>query len=155
MNEIIIRKAEIKDLPVLREFEQGVISAERPFDATLKPDPNYYYDIDEMIAANHIELLVAEKENKLIASGYARIEEAKPYLQHRQHAYLGFMYVEPGHRGQGVNKMILDALEKWVLSKGIAELRLDVYHPNDAAIRAYEKVGFTRHMIEMRKAIQG
>lgn len=53
-----------------------------------------------MITAPHIELLVAETDRELIASGYARIERAKPYLPHTRHAYLGFMYVAPEHRGR-------------------------------------------------------
>jgi hypothetical protein len=39
---MIIRKATIDDLPVLLQFEQGIISAERPFDSTLLPDPISY-----------------------------------------------------------------------------------------------------------------
>ncbi len=149
----IIRKAELKDLDTLLVFEQGVISAERPFDPTLKTGHTNYYDIELMITADHIELLVAEIDNELIGSGYARIEDAKPYLQHSQHAYLGFMYVVPGHRGKGINKMIIDALAAWSLSQQIAELRLDVYYENEAAIRAYEKFGFTKHMVSMRMGL--
>lgn len=154
MDNIIIRKAELKDLDTLLKFEQGVISAERPFDPTLKTGHTNYYDIEKMIAATHIELLVAELNNELIGSGYARIETAKPYLQHTQHAYLGFMYVEPQHRGKGVNKMIMDALAAWSLSQNITELRLDVYGANEPAIKAYEKFGFAKHMIAMRMGLK-
>jgi GNAT superfamily N-acetyltransferase len=103
-----------------------------------------------MIDAPHIELIVVELNGELIGSGYARIEAAKHYLQHEQHAYLGFMYVEPQHRGKGINKIILDALKKWSLSKNITELRLEVYFNNNSAIAAYEKAGFTKLLIEMR-----
>lgn len=154
MEQIIIRKAALKDLNTLLVFEQGVISAERPFDPTLKTGHTNYYDIEMMITAHHVELLVAELDNELIGCGYARIEDAKPYLQHAQHAYLGFMYVVPAQRGKGVNKMIIDALEAWSLSQHITELRLDVYHQNEAAIRAYEKYGFTKHMIAMRMGLK-
>lgn len=154
MNQIIIRKAALKDLDMLLVFEQGVINAERPFDPTLKPGHTHYYDIEKMIPAPHVELVVAELDNELIGCGYARIEDAKPYLQHTQHAYLGFMYVVPQHRGKGVNKMVIDALAVWSVSQHIAELRLDVYQQNEAAIKAYERCGFTRHMIAMRMGIK-
>jgi GNAT superfamily N-acetyltransferase len=39
-----------------------------------------------------------------IDAGYARIEQAKPYLKHTAYAYLGFMYVLPAYRGKGINK---------------------------------------------------
>jgi RimJ/RimL family protein N-acetyltransferase len=153
MDRITIRPACLKDLDTLLRFEQGVIATERPFDPTLQKGPIQYYDLKEMIADPQIELVVAELNNKLIGSGYARIEAAKPYLRHARHAYLGFMYVEPVHRGTGVNKRIIEALKHWAHSQHITELRLDVYYNNESAIRAYEKVGFTRHMVEMRLPI--
>lgn len=150
---ILTRKATLKDIDTLLVFEQGVIKAERPFDTTLKPDPLHYYDIEEMITAAHIELVVAELDNKIIGSGYARLENSKHYLQHSKHAYLGFMYVDPNYRGKGVNQKIIEALKNWTISQNVTEMRLDVYFNNDMAIKAYEKAGFTKHMIEMRMGI--
>jgi GNAT superfamily N-acetyltransferase len=154
MDQVMIRKAALADLETLLAFEQGVISAERPFDITLKTGDTRYYDIEKMIAATDVELLVAELNNELVGSGYARIEEAKPYLQHLQHAYLGFMYVKPEHRGKGINRMIIEALAKWSAARNIKELRLDVYQPNASAIKAYEKFGFVKHMVHMRMAVR-
>lgn len=150
MKDLIIRKADRQDMAELLKFEQGVIEAERPFDSTLKQTDTRYYDIEGMIRASHIELLVAESDSQLVGCGYARIESSKPYLQHTQHGYLGFMYVKPEHRGKGVNGKIIDALKRWAKGEGITELRLEVYYLNESAIKAYEKIGFTRHMIEMR-----
>jgi GNAT superfamily N-acetyltransferase len=153
MHKPLIRKATPNDLETLLRFEQGVITAERHFDPTLKGEPTHYYNLQEMISAPHIELLVAVVNGELVGSGYARIESSKPYLQHSKHAYLGFMYVEPAHRGKGINALIIQALESWILSKGLIEVRLDVYHQNESAIKAYEKSGFSKHMIEMRKSL--
>lgn len=152
MNDLIIRQATPSDKPILLQFEQGVIEAERPYDPTLTRENTIYYDIDEMIRAPHIELLVAEVNGKLAGCGYARIESSKLYLQHRQHAYLGFMYVTPEHRGKGINQKIMEALKDWSVGQGVHELRLEVYVQNELAIKAYEKVGFIRHMYEMRKS---
>jgi ribosomal protein S18 acetylase RimI-like enzyme len=153
MEEINIRTASLNDLDVLLRFEQGVINAERPFDSTLKNKNIEYYDIVEMITASHIELVVAEMEGEVVGSGYARIQNSKPYLKHQQYAYLGFMYVHPEHRGKGINKEIIEALKKWVLSQNITEMRLEVYNNNLGAIKAYQKFGFTEHMIEMRMGL--
>ena len=153
MKDIIIREATTADVPTLLVFEQGVVTAERPFDSTIKKEQTSYYNLKHMIHANHIQLLVAELNSELIGCGYARIEEAKHFLQHTQHAYMGFMYVQPLYRGKGVNKLIMDALFKWSQLKNIYEVRLDVYYENIAAIKAYEKVGFIKHMIEMRVAL--
>lgn len=54
---VTIRPATHHDLEILLAFEQGVIEAERPFDVTLKRGARRYYDIEEMIDAQHIELV--------------------------------------------------------------------------------------------------
>jgi len=154
MNTISIRRAQINDLKKLLEFEQGIITAERPFDPTLKEGEIHYYDIEKMISAPHIEVLVAEIDSELVGSGYARIENAKPYLNHETYAYLGFMYTDPKHRGKGVNYKIIDSLKDWCRAQNIHELRLDVYNDNHSAIKAYEKTGFQKHLINMRVGLK-
>lgn len=154
MEELITRPAILDDIKTLLEFEQGVIAAERPFDPTLKEEAINYYSIEDMMASEDVELLVAELNGRLVGCGYARIEHAKPYVQYTRYAYLGFMYVLPEYRGLGVNKKIMQSLVRWAASKGILEARLEVYHGNEPAISAYEKIGFTKHMIEMRVSLQ-
>ena len=150
---IHIRKATLDDLTILLEFEQGIIATERPFDPTLKEGKISYYNLEKMISAADVEVVVAVQEEQIIGSGYARIEDAKPYLNHKLYAYLGFMFTHPDHRGKGVNTQIIEALSHWVRSYGISEMRLDVYNGNPSAIRAYEKAGFKKHLINMRIGI--
>ena len=154
MNHFTTRQARLDDLEILYRFEQGIITAERPFNETLKPGRINYYDLKEMLTLPHVHIAVAIDGDKIIGSGYARIDSSKHYLQHQQHAYLGFMYVEPEYRGQGVNQLIIEALAAWSMSRGIYELRLDVYNNNASAIRAYEKAGFERHLVEMRMGLK-
>src|SRR5215831_10365256 len=100
---ITIRKATRGDVPTLLRFEQGVVETERPFDPTLKPHRNSYYDIPQMIENPLVQLVVAENNGQLVGCGYARIEASKHYLRHERHAYLGFMYVDPEWRGKNIN----------------------------------------------------
>ena len=153
MNNIITRKAETSDLDTLLSFEQGIITAERPFDSTLKEGEIHYYDLAKLIEDPNFAVIVAELDGEVIGSGYARITPSKDYLKHDRHCYLGFMYVKPEHRGKGVNKLVLEALKQWTKSQGINELRLEVYNDNQSAIKAYEKAGFTPNLLEMRMGI--
>ena len=150
MNEIIIRKARLDDLGILLEFEQGVVEAERPMDVTLKGEGVKYYDIKKLITSSDSECLVAESSKQVIGSGYVLIKKALPYLVHDRFGYLGFMYVDPAFRRRGVNQMILKSLMNWCKGQGLTELRLGVYETNEGAIKAYEKVGFAKHLVEMR-----
>jgi len=150
MEQIVTRTATLADLDTLLEFEQGIVHTERPFDPTLKDGRIHYYDIAAMIQAPHIEVVVAELNGEIIGSGYARIEDSKVYLKHSKHAYLGFMYVKPEYRGKGVNKKVIGALQEWATGRGITEFKLDVYNDNLAAVKAYEKIGFSKLLVEMR-----
>lgn len=150
MHEIILRRATPEDIFILRQFEQGVIEAERPFDSTLKPGLIHYYDLEKLMHSEDSILLVATKAEELIGSGYALIKPAQPYLAHDRYAYLGFMYVIPELRGQGMITRIIDALKLWCHDKGLAEIRLEVYDDNHPAIKAYQKSGFEKHLVEMR-----
>ena len=153
MSAINFRVATVKDLPILLQFEQGIIEAERPFDPTLKPDPISYYDLKELILSDKVEVIVAVNKTEIIASGYAKILQGQPYHKHNDYAYLGFMFVKPEFRGKGIIQGIIEELKKWANKNSLTEIRLEVYDDNDSAIKAYEKSNFKKHMIEMRMLI--
>lgn len=152
LHKVNIRPATMHDLPLLLKFEQEIINAERPFDVSIKKGAVSYYDIEAMIQDPQACIVVAEIEKKVVASGYAIPKKARHYLDHEYYAYLGFMYTDQQYRGKGVNAIIVDELKKWSESAGFKEIRLTVYNDNLSAIKAYEKVGFKKHIIEMRLA---
>ena len=147
---VIFRNAVAADLPVLLSFEQEIIKAERPMDPTLPGDSVSYYDLGAMLADEDALVVVAEINGKLIASGYAIKKRARHYLDHEFYSYLGFMYTDSDYRGRGINAAIVERLKEWSLAKGLGEIRLTVYEENIPAIKAYEKVGFKKHLVEMR-----
>ena len=147
------REANPSDLPQLLNLEQLVIEAERPFNATIKPGKTFYYDLDHLLSSEDSYLIVAENEESIVGTGYAQIRESKAAFRHQIHSYLGFMFVSPDCRGQGINQKLIDRLVTWSKGKGAEDFYLDVYAENEAAIRAYEKVGFSPCMIEMKLSL--
>ena len=150
MNNIQIRSATIEDLPSLLKFEEGIISAERPFDETLAAEKFHYYDLGARIKDTEAEVVVAEIDGIVIGSGSAVIKKGNSYNTFDDYSFLGFMYVEPAFRGKGVNQLIIAKLVEWSGKKGLKEIRLQVYSDNLPAIKAYEKVGFKKILTEMR-----
>jgi GNAT superfamily N-acetyltransferase len=153
MNAVVIRPAREADLATLLRFQQGIVDAERPFDATLREGGIRYYDIEDLVRADHVRFLIAEFDGVPIGCGFARVDEAKSYVKHGRQGYLGLMYVDPAFRGKGVNARLLAALMAWCREQGVLELRLEVYPDNASARRAYEKAGFAPHILEMRRAL--
>ncbi|MFC3755553.1 GNAT family N-acetyltransferase [Chryseobacterium tructae] len=148
---MITREATEQDLETLLTFEQGIVTAERPFNSTLIDGEIHYYDLNEFIQSPDATLIVVENDDEIVASGYALIKNSeKDYNSFKNYAYLGFMYVKPEYRGKGINKIITDELINWAKSRNISEIRLDVYAENESAVRAYEKAGFEPHLLTMR-----
>lgn len=148
------REATINDAPQLLELEQCVIEAERRYNSSLKPEFAIYYDIENLISCDSSHLLVLEVENEIIATGYVQIRGSKRSLKHEQHAYLGFMYVLPAYRGQGINSQLIKQLIEWSKLKEVYDFYLDVYSENHSAVKAYEKIGFKPSLMEMKLSIK-
>lgn len=148
-----VRPATIADLPTLLEFEQGIIAVERPLSKDLKAGHINYYDLEQLIHSDQAMVAVADADGHLVGSGYAKIVQGKPYAKNPRRSYLGFMFVDPALRGRAINQQILDFLEQWSRDQGIKEMVLEVYDGNEPALRAYEKAGFAKNLIQMRKEL--
>lgn len=148
-----IRKAIETEIEILLSFEKGIIDAERPFDNTLKEGEIHYYDLIELIRSMRAEVLVAVVNNEIVGSGYAKALPAKPYQKYTEYAYVGFMYVKPAFRGQGISQKILHGLTEWAKSENLTEVRLKVYDKNTIAKNSYLKAGFKPNLLEMRLEI--
>jgi RimJ/RimL family protein N-acetyltransferase len=152
--EILFREAVESDLETLLQFEQGIAASERPFDPTLRSGQIHYYDLREILGDKNAKIVVAELDHRVIASGFGMIRDSEPYLNHDKYVHLRFMYVVPEHRGKGINKQIIEFLIEWGTSKNIQEFKLEVYDQNLPAIRAYEKLGFSKYLVQMRMGRQ-
>ena len=153
MSETSIRIATLNDLQTLLEFEQGVVAAEKPLDPFLGKGTLNYYNIPELITAEHINFIVAVSNEEIVACGYARIDNSKVYQKNPLHGYIGFMYVKPNFWGQKISTLILKYLKDWAKENDLKELRLDVYNNNIGALKAYESFGFTKILVNMRMDI--
>ncbi|MBC7899707.1 MAG: GNAT family N-acetyltransferase, partial [Saprospiraceae bacterium] len=60
MDQVTIRQATLADLATLLSFEQALIDFERPLDATIKAGNISYYDLENMISAASVKIVVAE-----------------------------------------------------------------------------------------------
>jgi len=144
----------LEELDVLLNFEQGIIEYERSMVPDMMTEHFNYYDLKELIESDDSEVLVAEVDGELVASGYAKLKKSLNYLTHEFHSFLGFMFVSSDYRGKGINGKLIDQLTVWSREKGATVLNLTVFAQNESGIRAYEKIGFEKEIIEMRKDIK-
>ena len=71
-----------------------------------------------------------------IAAGF--LDERDP-----TRAHLVSMWVAPAYRRTGTGSLLVDAVQAWVRTRGVYELRLMVTSSNQGAIAFYERQGFS------------
>jgi GNAT superfamily N-acetyltransferase len=60
----------------------------------------------------------------------------------RSSAYLGGMWVDPQHRGSGIGRRLVDAVEKWAQALGATMIELEVNPAVAAATNFYARCGY-------------
>jgi streptothricin acetyltransferase len=58
------------------------------------------------------------------------------------YAYIDDIAVEPGYRGQGVGRALMERAIAWAKSKGFPGMMLETQNNNVAGCRLYERCGF-------------
>lgn len=147
---MIYREATLLDQPQLLALEQRVIDAERVLNPSIKKYNTSYYDLNDLIKSDDSYLIVGEDNGRIVATGYSQIRVSDRWHEHEHHAYLGFMFVSPDYRGQGLNQQVIDQLIVWSKAKGVTDFYLEVLADNTPAIKAYEKLGFAPCIMEMK-----
>jgi ribosomal protein S18 acetylase RimI-like enzyme len=102
-----------------------------------------------------IVILVAERGGQVLGYTYAGVE-GNDYMALRGPA--GALYdivVDPGHRGRGVGRMLLDATLAALKARGAPRVVLSTAEKNEAAQRLFARAGFRRTMIEMTRELDG
>ena len=67
------------------------------------------------------------------------------YRQTEHRAEVAAVYARPAARGSGIATELMSYLEQHARAQGVTQLELDVESLNTAAIRFYEKLGYTQY----------
>ena len=98
-------------------------------------------------------VLVADDGGGVIGYAYAAVE-GYDYMALRGPAgVLHDIIVDPGYRGRGVGRLLLDAALAFFRSRGVPRVVLSTAERNEAAQRLFAGMGFRRTMIEMTREL--
>jgi len=110
----------------------STLALERP-----RPDAEWARRL-EAAARSATELpLVARVGDTAIGLAWGRIGESDPDV-----ARLYQVWVAPEHRGRGIARLMLDAVNDWARAAGCRRLSLDVTLGDGPAARLYSRAGF-------------
>ena len=105
---------------------------------------------------------LAERDGKLVGFHWTKVHGGHPVHEHPPHEHpahhhhdhppIGEVYivgVDPDEQGQGLGPALTLAGLHSLRERGLSEVLLYVDEANTAAVRVYERLGFTRHAVDV------
>ena len=154
---VTIRPARAADVPTLGRLGALLVRTHHDFDPrrfiAARPgmEKGYGSYLASQLDRADVIVLVAERDGQVVGYTYAGLE-GPDYMALRGPA--GALYdiiVDPGQRGHGVGRRLLDATIAALTAKGAPRVVLETAYHNAAAQHLFETAGFRRTMIEMTR----
>ena len=140
MASLSIRRAMLKDIPLIRELSQkiwpetygSIISSEQ-----LEYMLELMYSevaLKKQMDEQHEFIIVSDGAEPIGFASFSMVEPAK-YKLHK-------IYILPGSQGKGAGRFVIEQVIKAIIRKGGTALKLNV-NRNNKARGFYERLGFT------------
>lgn len=111
----------------------------------------------ESLKSKNTLILLAKQKVKLIGLIYIKVEKAAnlPLNVARRYAKIQDLLVKGSFKGKGVEEKLLLEAQKWVQSKGVTDIELEIFDYNEEALAFYKKDGFQEVSHIVRKVLKG
>lgn len=97
---------------------------------------DYWHDAAQRIAANpEFEIFIAEHNGEGVGLVSGQVDKEGV-------GHIGAMWASPVVRGQGVGKLLMNAVTEFLRGKGCTRIELSVTETNQVAINLYKNMGF-------------
>ncbi len=154
-----IRELERREWALYRELRLRALAespnafGRRLVDELARPDADWIRLAESVTTPGGQVMLVAEEKGRPVGLAFGIFDKERAKTGH----VVG-MWVNPGARGRGAGRALLDAAIAWARSRGLDRLELWVTKGNGPAVRLYERAGFTdtgrRDVLQSKPALE-
>ncbi|RLC63732.1 MAG: hypothetical protein DRI48_08195 [Chloroflexi bacterium] len=119
------------------------------------PPPEQFLDfVTERLDDEAMLLIFALVGDTPVGYSLAFDVSQHPFMPEWKRAgYVTQMFVLPQHRRQGIGQRLFDFIVRWLRSREVTSLLLNVSVDNPDAERFWRKQGFVPHLVRMRREI--
>ena len=152
---IVVRKAEIKDIPRILDLLEEIAR----FHVQLRPDmfrPNtkkyFHHDIEEMLKNEKKPIFVAvSPEDKVLGYCFCVINRFSNHEFYVDHStlFIDDFCVDETIRGQGIGHLLFDFVKKYATSNHFTGIELNVWESNVHGKHFYQDLGMTTQFRRM------
>lgn len=154
-----IRAVRPADAPALRQLVIELQDALHPLDPDLPPGLEvvdaYLEYLHDNVATSRGSIWVADAGTQL--AGYAclfgLVDPSEPDEVARQFSWLSDLYVREQYRLDGLGAQLMQVVEERARELGAFKLELAVLSRNRGAISFYEKLGYSKRILQMSKRL--
>ncbi|MCK9519617.1 MAG: GNAT family N-acetyltransferase [Dehalococcoidia bacterium] len=143
-----IRPVEERDVPALYLAWQELRQYNAQQDGRIRPTPvsdvEFAAAVRELRARRMSASLVAEHEGEIAGFITATIEQNQPDRLPERHATVGYLYVAPGYRRQGLGRQLVQGIFAWARDQeGVSHVEMPVLANDVSAEPFWRSLGFT------------
>jgi ribosomal protein S18 acetylase RimI-like enzyme len=153
--EVVIRRATTADLPALGRLGALLVRQHHDYDprrflaASGETADRYAAFLGSLLRNPDALVLVAESGGSPVGYACAVVEGCDWMSLRGPAAVVHDLVVDPGHRGRGTGRLLIDTMLSRLASRGAPRVVLSTAARNERAQRLFEREGFRKTMIEM------
>jgi ribosomal protein S18 acetylase RimI-like enzyme len=154
-SDVLIRRAEARDLPEVGELGAALMRAHYAFDPLRFLEPGggdnkgYSQFLGSLLDEDGAAIFVAERQRKIVGYVYAAIEPLSWKDLRDECGFVHDLLVSDAARGGGIGEALLEVAIEWLREQGMPRVVLGTAAQNGRARRLFERHGFRPTMVEM------
>ena len=158
MKGLKIRKATIKDLDVLNHIQTALLDDERgkytmALPSEKKIDTMRGSRAKELLQSKDAVVMLAELDGQFVGGVYGEIQHVEDdvgWAKYTKKGYIGWGFVEPAYRKQGVAYELVQEVLRWFKLRNIKLMAVSIMHNNKAVQGLMKKFGFKEYIVDFR-----